>query len=130
MAINFTQIFGTEIKVSLQPREPNNQYAGFPGAHGITGIMMGSRGYPVIITGQLRTYGVNYRAARTAMIQLIEAIEFLQFYAEQTYTYGDEIYYYTVFEKLQLLDSNGKQFIYTPEGCCVTRFVASFRSLL
>jgi gamma-glutamylcyclotransferase (GGCT)/AIG2-like uncharacterized protein YtfP len=130
MSINFTQVFGSEIKVGFQCREPNNQYAGFPGAHGITGMMMGSRGYPIIITGQLRIGGANYRAARTAMIQLIANIEKLQFYAEQTYTYGDELYMYVVFEKLQLLDSNGKEFMYTSEGYCVTRFIAYFRSLL
>jgi hypothetical protein len=130
MATNLTAIFGTEIKTGIQPREPNNQYTGFPGAHGITGMMMGSRGYPLVVSGQLRTYGANYITARTAMINLIEQIELLQFYAEQTYWYGNEVYEYVAFEKMQLLDSNGKQFMYTSEGYCVTRFIAYFRSML
>jgi hypothetical protein len=130
MAINFTSIFGSAIKVGFQPRSANIQYTGFPGAHGVAGMMMGSRGYPIIVSGQLRTSGATYRAARTAMILLIESIEKIQFYGYQDYYYGDEWYQYVVFEKLQLLDSNGKEFIYTPEGYCVCQFVAYFRSLL
>ncbi|MGH2271395.1 hypothetical protein ACQ9LF_06310 [Anaerohalosphaeraceae bacterium U12dextr] len=130
MAINLTAIFGNEINVSFQPREPNNQYTGFAGAHGVTGMMMGSRGWPLIVTGVLRAYGTSYRAARNALVQQIETIEQYQFYPEQTYSYQDEIYYDVVFDKFQLIDSDGKLFKYTSEGFCVCRFIAYFRSML
>lgn len=130
MAINLTTIFGNEINVAFQPREPNNQYTGFAGAHGVTGMMMGSRGWPLIVTGTLRAYGTTYRAARNALVQLIETIEGYQFYPEQDYTYQDETYRNVVFEKFQLIDSNGKSFIWSAEGYCICRFVAYFRSMV
>jgi len=130
MAINLKDIFGNEINVSFQLREPNNQYTGFAGAHGVTGMMMGSRGWPLIVTGTLRAYGKTYRVARNALVQLIETIEGYQCYPEQTYSYLNEIYTNVAFERFQLIDTDGKQFKYTSEGYCICRFIAYFRSML
>jgi hypothetical protein len=93
-------------------------------------MMMGSRGWPLIVSGTLRTSGANYPAARAAMVNLITTIEMLQFYPQQDYTWGNDWYQSVMFEKLQLLDSDGKQFTYTTEGYCTCRFIAYFRSLL
>jgi len=131
MATNLTAIFGNEIKVRFEPRKPVRQITGYAGAHGATAMLMGSTGYPVIVTGTLRTAtGLTYAAARAAMIALIEAVESWAWAPEQTFTYGSETYQYVVFDRLTLLDSDGKAFRYTTEGCCIVNFVCRFRSLL
>jgi uncharacterized protein YecE (DUF72 family) len=129
MSYALTTIFGAAIKVSIQPRQPDRQKTGYAGAHGATSMLMGSSGYPLIVTGTLRANGATYAAARAAMIQLIETIESYAWAPEQIYTYGNEAYYYMVFKRLQLIDDNSKMFHYTGSYCFV-KFIAYFESLL
>lgn len=130
MSFALTTIFGNEIKVRPEPRQPDRQITGYAGAHGATSMLLGSTGYRIIVTGTLRTSGANYALARRAMVLWLEAIEAFAWAPEQIYTYGNEAYWYAVYEKLTLLDSNGKSFHYTAEGYCVTRFICTFRCLL
>jgi hypothetical protein len=131
MSTNLTTIFGNDIKVSWQPRQPIRQVTGYAGAHGATAMLMGSVGYPLVVTGTLRTTtGLTYANARAAMVAAIQAISTWAWSPEQTFTYGSETYQYVVFEKLTLLDDNGKIFHFTAAGQCIVRFVCTFRSLL
>ncbi|MFA5187046.1 MAG: hypothetical protein WC551_11240 [Patescibacteria group bacterium] len=131
MSTALTSIFGNEIKVRFQPRQPVRQITGYAGGHGATAMLMGSVGYPLIVTGTLRTSaGQTYANARTAMALLIEAIESWAWAPEQIFTYKGETYMYVVFDRLTLTDSDGKSFKYTSAGACIVNFVCTFRSLL
>jgi len=128
MATALTDIFGSDIKVTFNPRKPLRQYSSYPGAHGATSLLMGSAGYPIIVTGQLRVTGASYAAARIAMVTLLEAVESWAWAAEQTFTYYSETYQYVVLDQVDThLD---KLFRYTSEGVGVLPFTATFRSLL
>lgn len=131
MATNFISVFGNRIKVAPQPHSPNIQYTGFPGAHGVTCMMMGSRGYPITVTGQLVAQGTDYRTARAMMVAQIRDIEQLQFRDAMDYFYGNEYYSNCIFEGFKLVEvPGGKLFSFTTEGLCLVNFVAYFRSMV
>lgn len=131
MSTALTSIFGNDISVSWQPRQPIRRYTGYAGAHGATSMLLGSAGYPLVVTGTLRTNsGLTYAQARTAMVSAIQTIGTWAWAPEQTFTYGAETYDYVVMDQFRLTDSDGKNFKYTGEGRCVCRFVCAFRSLL
>jgi hypothetical protein len=131
MATNLTTIFGSEIKAALQPRVHQRQYAGFPGAHGLTGMYMGSRGAPLAISGRLVANGANYQAARVALQVVIDDIDVGYIEAEaDDYTYMGSTYYDVVFDRFELIPGrDGKYFHYTTAGDCVCDFICTGRSL-
>ena len=131
MSINLSTIFGPEINVVVQPRDVERSYSGFPGAHGVTTMFMGSRGRSIRITGRIATYGVNYAAARTACQAAIDAIEAYLWAPAQDYHWGNNIYYAIVFDAFRILgDRNGKGFRWTRDGYCVADFVMTGRAIL
>ena len=131
MSINLSTIFGSEINVVVQPRDSQRSYAGYPGGHGVTTMLLGSRGRRIQITGKIACSGVNYAAARTACQVAIDAIEAYQWSAAYDYHWGDCIYYAVVFDSFRLLgDGNGKFFHWTTEGYCTVDFVMTGRALL
>jgi len=131
MAYKLTDIFGHGINVTFKPRQGLFQLSGFAGAHGQVGLLMGSAGYHVVITGVLRTNnGFTYAQARQVMIQAIENIESWQWAGAQTFTYGNETYANCFLQSFNLVDSNGSDFPCVAGGACRTRFVAVLKSLL
>lgn len=127
--MNLTTLFGNTINVGWQPRTPDRQLNRYAGGFGATSMLMGSGTWPLTVRGTLRAPGASYAIARTAMVNLIKSIENLAWQPEQTYSYGNEIYRYVVFEKMILHDSDGKHFRWNGAYCLVT-FTATFRSLL
>jgi len=131
MSVNLTTIFGTEIKVQAQPVIIDRQYSGFPGGHGLTAMHMGSRGYPLTVTGRLAESGESYAVARAAARTTILAIEDYLFADAADYVFAGVTYYSVVWEKFQLLpDNTGKVFHWTSEGYCTADFIMLGRSLL
>jgi len=131
MSTALTTIFGTEIKAALQPRVHHRLYAGFPGAHGLTDMKMGTRGAPLAIAGRLAASGANYQAARVALQVIIDNIDASYIEAEaDDYTYMGSTYYDMVFDRFELIpDRNGKYFHYTTAGYCFCDFICTGRSL-
>ena len=131
MSTALTTIFGSEIKAALQPRAHHRQYAGFPGAHGLTGMYMGSRGAPLMITGRLAAGGANYQAARVALQTIIDDIDVGYIEAEaDDYTHMGSTYYDVVFNRFELIPGrDGKYFHYTAAGYCACDFICTGRSL-
>jgi len=131
MSTALTTIFGNEIKVTAQPRIAVKQYAGFPGAHGLTGMHLGTRGYPVIIRGTLAESGESYSAARASLQSTIDDIETYLWAAAATYTFMGCTYSNVVFDKFQLVpDSRGVSIHWTSEGYATCQFIMYARSLL
>lgn len=133
MATNLTTIFGNEIKVYAQPRQPDLQYTGFPGAAGLVGMNMGTRGRQIIVTGTLASFGSNYVNARDNLQDVINTIEaYLYPNVEPAdYSFAGETYNYVIFEKFQLMpDGTGKAFHFTAEGYVTCRFVYFLRQLI
>lgn len=129
MSTTLISIFGSEIKVGFQPRSSQIQYTAFPGAHGLTGIRMGSRGYPIFVTGKLVGSGGSYAAARANLTTTIDAIENHLWADMDTYTFGGNTFDNVVFEKFQLVPRNGKYFFLISTGDVVCYFVAILRSM-
>ena len=131
MSVNLSTIFGSEINVVVQPRDTERSYAGFPGAHGLVGMHMGSRGYPIIITGRLASSGASYQAARGNLQVVIDGIENYLWVDAADYSFKGTTYYDVVFEKIQLVPDNaGKVFHFTSEGYVTVDFVCSLRALV
>ncbi len=124
-------IFGSAIKVGVQPRQSERQYAGFPGAHGVTSMAMGTRGRQLIISGTFYQAGGSYAAARAALQTAIDVIETYLWAASADYTYGNETYYNVVFDKLSLVpDAQGKFFHWNAGGYVTANFVCYGRVLI
>ncbi len=130
MTTALISIFGSEIKVGFQPHVSQIQYTGFPGAHGLTGMHMGSRGYPIFVTGKLFGTGGSYAVARADLTTWIDAIENYLWADLEAYTFGGNIFYYVVFESFKLLPRRGKYFFLTSEGAVVCDFICVLRSLI
>jgi len=92
---------------------------------------MGSRGYPLIVTGKLAVTGYDYAEARAAMRTVILTIEKTLWADSADYSFGDDIYENVVFDKFELVpDSEGKAFHITSEGWLTVNFVAMLRALI
>jgi len=128
---DFTSIFGNEIKVVAQPRRLQRQFVGFPGAEGLAGMYMGTRGYKIAVTGRLVGSGGSYDAARADLQTTIDAIE--AYYADfpATYTFKGTNYNDVILVDFKILTGRGgKAFFWTSEGYMVCDFVATMISLI
>ncbi len=131
MAVDFTTIFGNEIVVSAQPRRAARQYTAFPGAHGLVGMHMGTRGRPMVVTGRLRKTGTDYSDARSTLQTTIDDIEEYLWADAADYTFKGDTYSNVVFNKLQLLpDSKSKVFHFNSEGEVFVDFVCLLTILI
>lgn len=131
MAVALTSIFGSAIRVGVQPRQAERQYAGFPGCHGVTAMTMGTRGRQLVITGTFYRAGANYAAARATLQAAIDVIEAYQWATEADYTYAGQTYYNVVFDKFSLVpDAQGKFFHWNAGGYVTANFVCYGRALI
>lgn len=131
MSIALTSIFGSEIKVVVQPALSVRQYSGFPGAHGLTAMHLGTRGRQLTITGTLAETGVSYATARAALQAVINTIEAYQWSAAVDITHAGCTYYYAVFDRLRILsDAEGKAFHFTSNGYVRCDFIMYGRCLI
>lgn len=131
MATDLTTIFGTEIKVYNQPRQAARQFVGFPGAHGVVAMHLGSRGYQFVISGIISASGVDYATARATVQTAIAAIEPYLWADAADYSFKGITYSNIVFVGFQLIpDSNGKVFHWTSEGWVTCSFICYARSLI
>ena len=131
MATDLTTIFGSEIKVAAQPRRAEKQYAGFPGAHGLVGMDLGTRGRRMTVTGRLRASGSDYDDARGNLQTTIDTIEAYLWAEAADYTFKGETYNNVVFDKLELLvDNKGTVFHLTSDGKVTVDFVCLMTILL
>ena len=132
MSVAFTYIYGNEISVSHDTRKPVRQYRGFAGSHGVTAMHLGSRGYPILVTGQVRVANLStYDLTRAAMETGIYAIEQYNWLGTNTYTFRGSTFNYVVcddaFEPIP--DSHGRMFRVVP-GYLLCLFRARFRGLV
>lgn len=131
MATDFTTVFGGEIKVFAQPRQARRQYTGYPGAHGLTAMHLGSRGRPIVITGRLAAGGANYNTARSNLQTIINNIENYAWYYPDTYTFKGTTYRNVVLDGFSLVpDGEGKVFHWTSEGFAIADFVARLTQMI
>jgi len=125
MAVALTNIFGSEIKVTAQPRDVHRQYSHFAGANGLTAMHMGSRGHRIIIEGIIRA------ASRPFLRLAVLAIEDWLYAGAVDYTFAGCTYYAVVWERFELQrDGSGKSVYWSSEGWVLTRFTAYGRALI
>ena len=131
MATALTTVFGDEIKVIVQPRQADRQYTGYPGAHGLTGMRMGTRGRQIVVTGRLASSGANYNAARSDLQDVIDDIEAYLNTDAADYSFAGTTYQDVVFDNFQLIpDRWGKAIHWTSEGYATADFICFLRSLI
>jgi len=119
------------LTVSPQPRQSDSQYTGYPGAHGVTRMHLGTRGRQLVITGRLARSGSDYDAARSNLQEVIDAIEEYLWSDAADYDYKDDTYTNVVFDKFQLVPGReGKVFHFTSEGLVTADFVVYARCLI
>jgi len=125
MTIALTTIFGNEIKIAAQARQIHREYNGFPGADGVTAMLMGSRGRQIVIRGTLR-------AATNILLQAgIDAIEQWLWAGATDYTALGVTYFFVVFDKFEFVtDAKGKTFHLTSEGWVTCEFKMYARALI
>jgi len=117
--------------VYQQPIRSVRQYAGFPGAHGLAGTHLGTRGRQLVISGHLAVTGATYNLARAAMRTAIDAIEAWLLADPVDYSFAGEIYYAVVFDKFELVpDANGKVFHWAIGNRLVCKFKCWGTSIL
>ena len=130
MATALTAIFGSEICVAAQPWMHHRNYTAFPGAHGLLGMYMGTRGYTITITGRLRATGVSYAAARLLLQTGINALSLLPGWLPGDYSFMGTTYNSIVFDPPRLIPGDrGKTFHMTGSWVYVD-FVCQARSLI
>ena len=118
MTTELSSIFGTEIKVTIGPRQASRSYYGFAGVHGVTAMFMGSRGFGLTVTGTIRA------ATRALADSAVAAIEALQWLGINNYSHHGSYYYRVVWEDLEVLkDSAGKSVFLVAPG----QFTCKFR---
>jgi len=123
--MNLTEIFGSEIIVSPQPRIMQRQYAGIPGTEGLLSMTLGTRGRIITITGRLAATGASYAAARANLQTLIDAVEAYEHAEADDYTYGNETFYNVVFDSIQIIpDAQQKIYHFLSTGYVSCRFIA------
>lgn len=129
MATDLTTIFGNEIKVTVQPRLADKQYSGYPGAHGLTVMHLGTRGRLITISGRLRESGGSYSTARSSLQSAIDTIESYLNSAADSYSYKGDTYNYIVFESFRILERGGKSVHWTGSDA-VCDFIVRARQLI
>jgi len=93
--------------------------------------MLGTRGYPIVVTGVLYGSGVNYAAARADIVSQIEGIEAYLWDPEEDYTYFNETHYNVVLDRIELIPSGNppRVFRQTADGYAMVQFIALLTSL-
>lgn len=130
MSTALTSIFGSEISVAVTPRNCQKQHYGFPGSHGVTEMVMGSRGWQFTVTGRLRATGASYAAARATLINAIVVIEAWQWAGYFDFTFGGDTYQNCSMASFEIVRDRGKQFHWSATGAVFCDFVAQFIGLL
>ena len=124
MSTALTTIFGDEIKFYDQPRLVEIVFSGYPGAHGVTAMNLGTRGKPFVITGKLWGTGNTYDLARAALDVKIAAIEALQLAEAADYTYHGQTYKQLQFIQFtKVPDGGGKAYHISQNGDVFVNFV-------
>jgi hypothetical protein len=134
MSYAFATVFGTEISVNPNLRRVETQYNGYAGANGVTGMRLGHRGYPLVVTGIVRYTSSTYAAARLGLLTAINSTDAT--YSEDVeanWTYGSETYYNLVYDHMELVpfgapDGTLKTIRWTG-AACYARFIVFFRNL-
>ena len=129
---DLTTIYGNEISVAHDTRKPLRQYSGFSGAHGATAMLLGSRGYGIVVTGTLRVaIPISYAISRSSMEFAIAVIEQYNWAAAATYTFKGSTFNNVVFNDAfkPVRDGSGKMF-FIAGGYLLCRFTARLRGLI
>jgi len=131
MAIALTAIFGSAIKVYSTALQFDHQETGYPGAHGITDMNLGSRGRHLFVRGTLKAAGGTYAKNRGAVSTAIAAIETWLWSPANTFTFFNDVYYNVIFIKFEPIpDNEGKLFHLNSNGSVSVEFLATGRQLI
>lgn len=122
---SLNSIFGNEISVHDGHRQADREFTGFAGQHGLTCMLLGSRGADLIVRGTVRGSGGSYAAARANAASQMADIEALQWLDAADYSFGSDNYSDVVWNKVEKIpNSNGQVYFQTSEGEVLVQFIA------
>jgi len=124
MAIELFSIFGTEIKVTAQPRTIERQYSAFPGCSGLTAMHMGARGYELVVTGVMRML------SRPALEAAVRSVESWLFAPALDYIYYGTVHPAVLWESMELQSDDGRSITWCFSGWYICRFIMRGRSII
>lgn len=130
MATLLTSVFGNHISVAAQPRTMAVQLSAYPGAHGITGMRMGTRGRAVTVAGRLYATGLTYPLARAAMDSLVAAIEAYYTVDPADYEHLGSLYSSLYLETFTLVPGGDGKLYHLSGGYLYADFVAVMRGMV
>ena len=111
MPMDFTELFGNEIKVVAQPRVAQRDYHAFAGADGLLTMFHGYRGYTILVTGRNWGTGDTYQIARGNAETGIVLIESYLSAFPATYTFTGISSFDVVVERFEVIpDGRGHSF--------------------
>ncbi len=123
--VELSSIFGSEIKVTIEPRRPARTYHGFAGVAGLTAMSLGSRGFGLNVTGTIRD------ASRAAVETDVAIIESLQWLGIADYSHQGSNYYRVLWEDFEVhRDSSGKSIHLVATGEFTCRFTIHGKGLI
>lgn len=124
MSTELTSIFGNEITVGESLRQADREFTGLAGSHGMTGMLLGSRGRDVIVRGTIRGTGASYAAARADVRVKLALIEDAQWLDEDDYTFFSDTYESVVWNKPELVPNDkGQIYIQNSAGEVMVNFI-------
>jgi hypothetical protein len=131
MAIALTTVFGSQVNVVVQPRQTERVCSGFPAAHGVATMFLGSRGRLITISGRIVVSGANYTAGRIAAQVAIDAIEAYLWAPAADYSFYSCVFYAVVWESFRIIpNAQGKAFHYCAPGYIEVDFIMQGRTIL
>ncbi len=130
MATDLIDILGSEITAYAQNRIADREFSGYAGSHGLTSMLLGSRGKEIVVRGIVRGSGRDYISARADAVKKMDEIEALQWQQAADYYLKGENYHTVVWVKVEKIpDSNGVVYRQNSKGTVLVQFVLSGRSL-
>lgn len=125
MSTDLTNIFGNDINVFDGNREADREFTGFAGSHGLTSMLLGSRGADIIVRGCVRA------STRALAAAAIKAIEDAQWLPEDDYTFQNDTYMSIVWNKVEKIpNASGQVYLFNSAGEFVVQFIATGRMLI
>ena len=122
---SLNSIFGDEINVHDGHRQADREFTGYAGNHGLTSMLLGSRGKDIIVRGTVRGSGGNYGSARNDAADKMAEIEAAQWLDEDDYTFFNDTYKSVVWNKVEKIPNDkGQVYFQSSSGEVLVNFVA------
>lgn len=117
----------------MDPLVVERLFVSYPGVHGLTSMLMGSRGSRVVVSGRIRRTGTpsTYANGRDLLEAFIANLEAAPLDEPADYHHSGSFYPQVVWQKMELVrDGTGKCFHYSANGSVFANFIMIGQTLI